>query len=132
MDPGVSAFLSRFEAKIEAAIDGLTKAQQSTTTKIDDLLSWRPDLERRVADLGDAVTALQQAQAPPQRRSDADPVPQGAGAPIKPQGPDGHCDSQIQWGPPAAYLPPPPPLPANATNSDPVTPPLLSPFSHAN
>ena len=67
MDPSVSAFLTRFETKIESAIDGLTKAQQSTATKIDDLLSWRLDLERRVADLSDAVALLQQAQLALQR-----------------------------------------------------------------
>ena len=65
MDPSVSAFLTRFETKIEAAIDGLTKVQHTTATKIDDLLSWRPDLERCVADLSDAVAALQAAPQPP-------------------------------------------------------------------
>lgn len=58
MDPSVSAFLTRFETKIEAAMDGLTKVQQSITTKIYDLLSWHPDLEHRVANLGDPVTTL--------------------------------------------------------------------------
>ena len=101
MDPSVSAFLTRFETKIEAAIDGLTKAQQSTSTKIDDLLAWRPDLERRVADLGDAVTALQRAKAPPPARPEADPVPEGVDAVINPRGPDGHGDFQIKRGPPA-------------------------------
>lgn len=61
MDPSVKAFLDRFESQIQASIDANTKAQQHTASKIEDLLAWRPDLERRVADLGDGVAALQQA-----------------------------------------------------------------------
>ncbi|KAE8821722.1 hypothetical protein D1007_00128 [Hordeum vulgare] len=37
-----------------------TAAVRAITVNFDDLLSWRPDLERRVADLGVAVSDLQQ------------------------------------------------------------------------
>ena len=62
MDPSVSSFLTKLEAKIEASMDAQTKAQQPTSAKIDEVLKWRPDLERRVADLSDAVDALQLVQ----------------------------------------------------------------------
>ena len=128
MDPSVSAFLTRFETKIEAAIDGLTKAQQSTATKIDDLLSWRPDLERRVADLSDAVAVLQEASpalpkeggdnhsgtAPLQQPATLGALPDsGAGATDLLHGSDDHGVANQQREPPPASFMTPPPLPNN-------------------
>lgn len=55
MDPTISTFLTCFESRIEAAIEQLVAAN------FDDLLNWRPDLEHRVIDLGETVTALQLA-----------------------------------------------------------------------
>lgn len=63
MDPVVKAFLDKLEVSLEVS----TAAQRTTAAKIDELIAWTPDLERRVADLGDAVAALQLAQ-PPQRK----------------------------------------------------------------
>ena len=74
MDPAVSAFLTKVEANIEASMDAHTKAQQVTATRIDELLARLPNLEYRVADLGDAVAALQQAQPPPSKATDEDPA----------------------------------------------------------
>ena len=69
MDPAVKAYLDNLTAKMEA--------NTTVTNRLDDLENWRPDLERRVSDLSDVVTALQQARpspttdtsdgAPPQR-----------------------------------------------------------------
>ena len=141
--PGVSAFLSRFETKIEAAIDGLTKAQQTTTTKIDDLLSWRPDLERRVADLSDAVAALQAAPTPPlaelvdQRTTTPQPsgdhIGTSAGAADNNQGPHGHGVTVNPRGSSAVpHLVPPPPPASGQYDSLIPSSVMLSPFAHAS
>lgn len=61
MDPAIKAFLDTLEASLEAS----TSAQRATAVKIDKLIAWKPDLERRITDLGDAVAALQVANLPP-------------------------------------------------------------------
>ena len=71
--------------------------------KIDDLLTWRPDLERHIADLSDAVAALQAAPTPQlkeqedQRASTLQPpgdhIGTSAGATSNQQGLDGHGHS---------------------------------------
>ena len=142
MDPSVSAFLTRFKTKIEAAIDGLTKAQQTTSTKIDDLLSWRPDLERRVADLSDTLAALQAApptspkgegmQRAPALQPLEDHVGTSAGATSNQQGPDGHGVFNLQRGHPVASLETPPPPPAKGQTANPISPISMSPFTHAS
>ncbi|KAE8814095.1 putative laccase-11 [Hordeum vulgare] len=55
MDSSFSTFPTQFDTRIEAAVEANTMAQQTTMAKIDDLLAWRPDLERHVIDLGEAV-----------------------------------------------------------------------------
>ena len=61
MDPAAKAYLDKLTATMEANTAALT----AVTIRLDDLVAWRPDLERRVSDLGDPVTALQQVRANP-------------------------------------------------------------------
>ncbi|XP_040244116.3 uncharacterized protein [Aegilops tauschii subsp. strangulata] len=130
MDPSVSAFLTKLEAKIEASMDAQTKAQQATSAKIDEVLKWRPDLERRVADLSDAVAALQLAQPtapkegeePPSMQDPQQQPPATHGIHTRPvlgatthqRGPDGHDVFNIARGPSAVSFQTPPTLPASA------------------
>lgn len=58
MDPSIQAFLDRLDSTLVADTMAIASIQASTA-KIDDIISWRPDLERRVADLSEAVAALQ-------------------------------------------------------------------------
>lgn len=148
MDPGVSAFLTKLEANLEAKMDAQTKAQQTTAAKIDELLAWRPDLERRVADLGDAVAALQLPQPPPTKDGSKDPsardplppppathdVPIGpvTGAATNLSGPTGHGVFHLPREPAAASVQTPPPLPAGGQSDSILPPPSLSPFAHAS
>lgn len=68
MDPTIQAFLDRLDSTLAAH----TAAIQASTARIDEIVAWRPDLERRIADLGDAVAALQHAQPPPPSSSGED------------------------------------------------------------
>lgn len=136
MDPSVQAFLD----KIDATLQANTKAQLVTQAKIDDLVAWRPDLERRIADLGEAVTALQLAQPQSSKDGEEDqaatarqppPATPGihigsvAGAVTAPHGPSSHGAFNLPLGPP-------PPLPASGQSDAPLSPSTLSPFAHAS
>lgn len=57
MDPSIESFLDGLDATLKANSKATAEIQASTA-KIDDLVAWRLDLERRVADLGDVVAAL--------------------------------------------------------------------------
>lgn len=143
MDPAIKAFLD----KLDAALDANTAATKATNAKINDLISWRPDLERRVADLGDAVAALQQAQPPASTEGATSKVvpdqPQqpamlgaslgaAAGAAGISYGSTDHGGELLQRGPPVASFATPPPPPANG-QIEPHTPfTLPSPFMHAS
>ena len=54
MDPAVQSFLERLDTTLKEH----TAAINASNAKVDDLVAWRPDLERRVADLSDVVPAL--------------------------------------------------------------------------
>lgn len=137
MDPAIKAFLD----KLETALDASIAAQRTTATKINELMACRPDLERRVADLGDAVAALQLAQPPPNKECE-----DGAAATTPTQPPATH-DAASGITPGSAFVPhgatnhggahlprgwsaTPPPLPANGQLDlhTPSSPP--SPFAH--
>nr|XP_020152320.1 uncharacterized protein LOC109737602 [Aegilops tauschii subsp. strangulata] len=140
MDPSIQAFLDRWESLIAAN----TKAQQVTAAKIDDLLTRRPDLERRVTELGEAMTALQLAASTPTPPSEdalqAPPPPAtlgidpgaGAGAARAPHGSDDRGRFNISRGLSGAPFQTPPPLPANGQCDPPPSPNALSPFAHAS
>ncbi|XP_020186159.1 uncharacterized protein [Aegilops tauschii subsp. strangulata] len=148
MDPSVSAFLTKLEAKIEASMDAQTKAQQATSAKIDEVLKWRPDLERRVADLSDAVAALQLAQPAAPKEGEEPPLAQDPqqqppathgvhsglvlGAATRQQGPDGYGVFNIPRGPSAVSFQTPPPLPASGQSDSLLSPSMVSPFAHAS
>ena len=51
MDPAIEAFLDRLDNTLKAQNKAIAEIQASTA-KIDDLVNWRPDLEKRVSDLG--------------------------------------------------------------------------------
>lgn len=136
MDPSIEAFLTRLDSTLAAHSKGIAEIQASTA-KIDDLVAWRPDLEKRVADLGDAMAALQLAQQPPSKEGEEQRAPTSshippatsgvhngaaAGAVVTPQGPAGHGVYIIPRGPPATGQ-------FTAAESSPSA---LSPFAHAS
>ena len=112
MDPTVEAFLERLDNTLKAQNKAIAEIQASTA-KIDDLVHWRPGLEKRVSDLGYAVAALQLAQtkeiegnrAPassyiPPATTDTH-LGAGTGTADAPQGPNGHGVFNLPRGPPA-------------------------------
>lgn len=143
MYPAIKALLD----KLETALDASIAVQCTTATKIDELVAWRPDLERRLADLGDAVAALQLAQPPPSKECEDGavattptqlPATHGAasgttpGAAFIPHGSTDHGGAHLPRGLSAASFPTPPPLSANGQLDlqSPSSPP--SPFAHAS
>lgn len=144
MDPVIQAFLDRLDATLTAHMAAI----QASTARIDEIVAWRPDLEHRVADLGGAVAALQQAHqsppAPSNENGKAGTAPTlqhathgllpkaGAGAAGVSQGSVDRGDVLLPRGPPAASFMTPPPLPANG-QLDSFTPFLVpSPLTHAS
>ncbi|KAE8813932.1 hypothetical protein D1007_08848 [Hordeum vulgare] len=67
MDPAIEAFLERLESTLVAH----TVTLNASKAKVDDLVAWRPDLERCVADLGGTVAALQNTHQPPTQAGEA-------------------------------------------------------------
>lgn len=57
MEPAIKSYLD----SLWNSLDANTAAMQAQTAKIDDLLAWRPDLEKRVGNLA-AISDLQQAR----------------------------------------------------------------------
>lgn len=147
MDPAVEAFLERLDSTMKAQSKAIAEIQASTA-KIDALVAWRPDLEKRVADLGDAVAALQLAHPPPTKESEdnraqasgsAPPATSdshiggGLGAVDAPHGPAGHGVYNLARGPSAVSFQTPPPPPATGQyNTLATSPTPLSPFAHAS
>ena len=144
MDPSIQAFLDRLDATLVAHSASIATIQ-AQTAKIDDLVAWRPDLEKRVTKLGAAVTALQQERPSssstptvalpmekhqsPHPATPIGPEP-GAGGAI--HGSHDHGVFAITRGLPAASFRTPPPLPTNG-QSYPIPPTApLSPFAHAS
>lgn len=139
MDPSAKAYLDKLTATMEANIAALT----AVTARLNDLIAWRPDLERRVSDLGDAVTALQQARPPPTTDTNGGTPPLHTTAPPPvlpsdnlglaggdedtPQGSKDHGDFNLHRGRPAVSFQTPPPLSANSQIEI-----LSSPFVHAS
>ncbi|XP_073357893.1 uncharacterized protein [Aegilops tauschii subsp. strangulata] len=136
MDPSIQAFLDRLDATLVAHSTSIATIQ-AQTTKIDDLVAWRPDLEKRIAELGAAVTALQR-ERPSSTSAPTVVLPTEKlhsphlatlGAPIGPEpgaggvihGSHDHGVFDITRGLPAASFRTPPPLPANG-QSDPIPP----------
>nr|XP_040252089.1 uncharacterized protein LOC109754163 [Aegilops tauschii subsp. strangulata] len=130
MDPSIEAFLDRLDNTLKAQ-DKVIAEIQASTAKIDELVNWRPDLEKRVADLGDAVAALQLSQPAPTKEVEGNRAPApsytpptttgahigaGTGAVDAPQGPTGHGVFNLPRGPPAASFQTPPPPPASGDN----------------
>ena len=74
MDPSIEAFLDRLDNTLKAQNKVIAEIQASTS-KIDELVNWRPDLEKRVADLGDAVAVLQLAQPAPTKETEGNRAP---------------------------------------------------------
>ncbi|XP_044370802.1 uncharacterized protein [Triticum aestivum] len=145
MDPSVQSFLERLETTLKEH----TAAIHASNSKIDDLVAWRPDLERRVTDLSEAVAVLQRTSLSPpppemalhQAPSSSLQSPATAGIHTRAasgtaatlQGPEGHGVYNIQRGPPAVSFQTPPPPPANGQYDAPApSPPALSPFAHAS
>ena len=139
MHPALKSYLDKLTATMEANIAALT----AVTTRLDDLVAWRPDLERRVSDLGNAVTALQQVRpnpttdtnrgAPPLRSTvpppalPTDKLGLAGGDEDAPQGSKDHGEFHLHRGRPAVSFQTPPPLPANGQIEI-----LSSPFAHAS
>lgn len=143
MDPSIKAFLDKLESTLEAN----TTAQRATAAKIDEIVAWKPDLERRVADLGDAVAAFQLARPQPSKDGEGgtvgttptpppamhgDPLGVVAGATHAPPGSSDHGGAHLQRELPAASFLTPPPLPANSQIALQTPPSDVSPFAHAS
>lgn len=142
MDPAVKSYLDKLSATMEANTTALTVI----TSRLDDLAAWRPDLEKCVADLGEAVAALQQGrpgstngegtQAPaptaplPATRATASRVAEGAAG--APHGSIDHGEFHLQRGSTVVSSQTPPPLPTNGQLKIPSPNSLPSPFAHAS
>lgn len=144
MDPAIKTYHDKLSSMMEAN----TAALIAISSKIDDLTSWRPDLEKRVADLSATVTALQKAQpssssAPTvvsHLEKGTSPPPVTLGAPIRPEegageaihGSPDHDGFNLPCGLSVASFMTPPPLPPNGQSNSTSPLPPLSRFTHAS
>ncbi|XP_073359664.1 uncharacterized protein [Aegilops tauschii subsp. strangulata] len=67
MDPTMKEYMEKITSSMDefrVELRNNTAAVHANTAKLDDLLTWRPDLERHVAKLSDAVADLQQGRTP--------------------------------------------------------------------
>ena len=58
MDPTFKEYFN----KLTSSLDGIHADIRSTAAKLEDLVAWRPELERRVDRLSTAVAELQQGR----------------------------------------------------------------------
>lgn len=61
MDPSFKEYFN----KLTSSLDGIHADIRSTAAKLEDLVAWRPELERRVDRLSIAVAELQQGRPAP-------------------------------------------------------------------
>ena len=139
MEPTMKEYMERITSSMDEfclELRNNTAAIHANTSRLDDLLTWRPDLERRVADLqqgrAPAATALGAAAAglsnlvPPLAKAGNLP---NATDPARelPHGSNDHSDTFLQRGQPPVTTPVP--LPGTGQYNSPVA---VSPFVRAS
>lgn len=125
-----------------------TVAVRANTLKLDDLITWRPDQERHVADLGLAVANLQSGRVPaaaapgaaaaglpsnePTLPAAGDPSDADAHAGELPHGTHDHGDAFLHRGKSSVATPTPLPGTGQFSLQSPVSATVPSPFAHAS